>query len=214
MSPGNSVMAALVLTLFLFSASVVLVLNLRPLYYADMVILKLEDEAGLPADVIRKNYDVLIDYNQIWNRNTLVFPDFPMSESGTVHFREVKRIFDGIQILFAATLLLLPAVWILMRKKSDYRPLAAAGILSVLLPVMAGTACAVNWERFFVVFHHLLFRNDYWLFDPAEDPVIRILPDTYFLHCALLILVCIVSGSVIYWALYLRTRNADVHPEG
>ena len=95
-----------------------------------------------------------------------------------------------------------------MRKKSDYRPLAAAGILSVLLPVIAGTACAVNWERFFVLFHHLLFRNDYWLFDPAEDPIITVLPDRYFLHCAVLIAGLILAGSLGCLLLWYRMHKS------
>lgn len=39
---------------------------------------------------------------------------------------------------------------------------------------------AVNWEAVFIMFHKIMFRNDYWLFDEALDPVITILPDTFF----------------------------------
>ena len=43
----------------------------------------------------------------------------------------------------------------------------------------------------------MVFSNDYWLFDPAADPVILILPDGYFLQCAVLILVLVFIGSLL-----------------
>ena len=204
----NSVLAALSLTLFLFSASVVLVLNARPLYYADITLLDIEREAGMDAARIRRNYDALIDYNQLWNREELIFPDFSMSEGGRIHFREVKRIFDALQVLAAVTGILCLVSVVRMRRTRDYRPLRTAGILSLLIPTVLGILCALGWERFFVTFHQLVFRNDYWLFDPRTDPVILILPDEFFLHCAAAILLCIVLGSVLYLALY-KSRNPE-----
>ena len=43
---------------------------------------------------------------------------------------------------------------------------------------------ASNWEAFFIGFHHVMFSNDYWLFDPLRDPVILLLPEQFFFHCA------------------------------
>lgn len=56
---------------------------------------------------------------------------------------------------------------------------------------------AVNWEAVFIMFHKIMFRNDYWLFDEALDPVITILPDTFFLQCAVMIILLILSGSLL-----------------
>ena len=61
-----------------------------------------------------------------------------------------------------------------------------------------------NGDRFFVLFHKLFFNNDYWIFDETTDPVIRILPDGFFLHCAFMILFLIILGSVICLFCYRR----------
>ena len=40
---------------------------------------------------IRSNYDALIDYNSLFNHQPLKFPTCAMSESGRIHFEEVKK---------------------------------------------------------------------------------------------------------------------------
>ena len=83
------------------------------------------------------------------------------------------------------------------RRKQSYGYLKLTAILTVTLPAVIGATVALNWDWTFVMFHELAFNNDYWLFDPATDPVINILPDAYFLHCAFMILVLVILGSII-----------------
>ena len=82
---------------------------------------------------------------------------------------------------------------------------------ALLAAVAAVGLCGlVGWDRFFVGFHSLLFNNDYWLFDPATDPVILILPDTFFMHCAVMIVALILAVSavllILHRILFRRTR--------
>ena len=200
----GSVIAAICFTLFLFTFAVVLVLNCRWLYYLDITLLKLDQVSGMSTADIRANYDALIDYNQVWFRGPLRFPTLPMSTGGEIHFREVKRIFDGIQIVCLVTGVASLILWFPQRRRWDRRCLITAGILSIGIPVILGALVAAGWERFFVTFHQLVFRNDYWLFDPATDPVITILPDTFFLQCAVGIVAVIFAGGI---ALLLRGRR-------
>ena len=37
----------------------------------------------------------------------------------------------------------------------------------------------INFEKSFVIFHKLLFSNDYWVFDPEKDPIILMLPEEF-----------------------------------
>ncbi len=189
--------AAICFTLFLFSLAIVLVLNCRWLYYLDITLLKLDQVSGMGTADIRANYDALIDYNQLWFRGPLVFPTLPMSAGGEIHFREVKRIFDLIQIVCLISGIASAVLWFPGRRRRDGRCLVTAGILSIVVPVALGALVAAGWERFFVTFHQLVFRNDYWLFDPATDPVITILPDTFFLQCAVGIVLLIFAGGII-----------------
>ncbi|HCM13569.1 MAG TPA: TIGR01906 family membrane protein, partial [Lachnospiraceae bacterium] len=66
----------------------------------------------------------------------------------------------------------------------------------------------VDFDTSFVIFHKLLFfNNNDWLFNPVTDPVINILPETYFLHCALAIILFIILGSIIFAIQYFRIKK-------
>ena len=61
---------------------------------------------------------------------------------------------------------------------------------------------AINFEKSFVLFHKLLFSNDYWVFDPEKDPIILMLPEEFFMHAACAILLFILGGSILCYSLY------------
>ena len=61
---------------------------------------------------------------------------------------------------------------------------------------------ALNWEKVFISFHELVFQNDYWLFDPVTDPVILVLPDEYFMHCAIMIIGIVLLGAGVSLGIY------------
>lgn len=206
-TPANLLLSIIYL-LFFISFSVVLVLNFRPLYYYDIEALGIEEASGIPEEEIRQNYDVLISYNSMFHHEELDFPTLAMSESGKIHFEEVKVLFVFVQYLCIFTFLAGAAGTIFKLRKKDAAFLKLAGILTPAVPAVLGILIAANWENFFVTFHHIFFRNDYWLFDPVTDPVITILPDTFFLHCAAAILVLMLCFCIIsYFTGYLLTRR-------
>ncbi|MBR5228704.1 MAG: TIGR01906 family membrane protein [Firmicutes bacterium] len=203
-SPGSMALA-IVLVLFIISASVVVTLNFRPLYYHDIGALQIVENTGISEEIIRKNYDILIDYNSMFYDGELSFPDFGMSETGRIHFEEVKDIFVGFQKIALVTLIIGAAGIILKARKKDYSYLYPTAILSVGLPAVLGAFIATNWDRAFVLFHEIMFDNDYWIFDYDTDPIINILPDEFFMHCAIMIIggivlgaaVCLISGTIL-----------------
>jgi len=202
LSPGN-LSTAFFGFLFWMSFSVVLVLSLRQIYYADIRFLNIAEETGFSEQEIRENYDVLIDYNLVWKRvDELEFPSFPMSEYGRIHFEEVKRIFVAVQCICAVSgVLFLVLAWKRIRKR-EFGFLKLLSVFLLVIPVVLGALAAVNWDTFFVRFHELFFSNDYWIFDPATDPVINILPDQFFAHCAAAILLCLAAGCIVTGGLY------------
>lgn len=190
------ILQAMIMMSAIISLSVVIILNFRPLYYLDMRTLDIPEQSGFSAEEIRENYDVLIDYNSMFFTGELEFPSLPQSESGRVHFEEVKVIFVFFQKVAIVTGLLSVIGIILLRRERPKWYLKYAGILTVVLPLAVGAAIVVNWDRVFVLFHELMFDNDYWLFDVATDPVILILPDAFFMHCAVGIVGLVIVGAV------------------
>lgn len=192
----NALMALIILAAII-SLSVVFVLNFRPLYYWDMKWLDIPSSSGYTAEEIKLNYDTLIDYNSIFYTGPLKFPTLPQSEEATIHFEEVKNIFVTFQVVAIATTVLSVASLLYYRKKHPRRSLRYAGYAALILPVVLGIGIALNWDRVFVLFHQVLFRNDYWLFNPATDPIILMLPDAYFMHCAIAIIGLVILGAVL-----------------
>lgn len=199
----SNLLAALIGFLFIFSLSVVLTLHLRQIYYFDVRYQQLESATGLPEKTIRENYDTLIDYNLLTKGvSKLEFPDFPMSEQGRTHFAEVKRIFIAIQILCIISGILMIAALFKKFRRRDFGFLKLTSILTLAIPVVLGALMALNWNVFFVKFHQIFFNNNYWIFNPATDPVINILPDAFFMHCAVVILLFMLVGCILCRLLY------------
>lgn len=206
---------AVVLFLFILSFSVTFTLNFRPLYYMDIELLEIEERSGIPKEEIKENYDVLIDYNSMFNDEELSFPTLVMSETGKIHFEEVKEIFVGFQTTAIVTAII-GLVSVFQQRKRVYkskRYLKYAGIITILIPALLGAAMAINWDKAFVIFHKIAFDNDYWIFDAKTDPVITILPDTFFLHCAAMIIGLVIAGSILCFVLYARAQRKLQEPE-
>lgn len=210
MKKGNFVfhtILALVLTLTIISVSVVFTLAFRPLYYLDISALDISEQSGYSKEEIRENYDVLIDYNMSFGEDKLEFPTLAMSEPGRIHFEEVRDIFNIFKYMAMAGVVLSIGGIVFCIRRKEYRYLKLTSILAVALPAVLGLLVALNWDWAFVTFHHIAFDNDYWIFDPLTDPVITILPDTFFMHCALMILGCVVLGSVVCGLVYRKYRS-------
>lgn len=197
---------ALVLTLTVISLSVVFTLAFRPLYYLDVELLDISESSGYSREEIRENYDRLIDYNLSLGEAKLEFSGLAMSEAGRIHFQEVREIFHFFEYAAILGSLLGAAGLVWSYRKRQFLCLKLASLLTVILPAGLGLLVALNWDRVFVAFHHLAFDNDYWLFDPLTDPVITILPDTFFLHCALLIFAGVLLGSLLCRLAYQKFR--------
>lgn len=201
---------SIILTLTIISLAVVLTLACKPLYYLDIHALHIPETTGYTISEIKANYDAVIDYSLSFGNAPLEFPTFPMSEGGRIHFEEVKNIFNLFKYIAIFGTLTGAAGILRQRRKQSYGYLKLTAILTVALPAVIGATVALNWDWNFAAFHELAFNNDYWLFDPATDPIINILPDAYFLHCAVMILVLVILGSLICGLIYRRVQRKNV----
>ena len=184
----------------------------RPLYYFDIGCLQIPQTSGVSAELCRLNYDTLIDYNVLGGSETLTFPTMKMSESGRIHFEEVKQIFVVMQILALAGLAAFTAFLFRSRgrqKAEAFRWMHCAVGITLGLGAIVLLAVVIDWDAAFRIMHSIFFDNDYWLFNPRTDPIITILPDTFFLHCGLLILCLIAVFCAGLEILYRKARNND-----
>ena len=174
---------------FLLSLAILLTIYLAWLLYPQEISwLNLTNRVHLQPQTIQDNFNVLMDYLTNPFSQQLEMPDLPSSVSGLHHFAVVKGLFHLTQ---AVALLTAPLFYFFWKNvvKPDYLSLyQKAFIFMVGLPLGLGLfGVLVGFEQFFTLFHQILFvGDDTWLFDPAFDPVILILPEEFFLHCFLL----------------------------
>lgn len=197
----------IIFTLLFISIGVVFTINFRPLYYMDIKLLNIESNSGLAKEEIVKNYNTLIDYSSPFFKGDLQFPTLPASQSGLKHFAEVKVLFTDFYILGAITLILGIIIIIQKSRNRDYSFLLVSSITAIILPLLLGFFMSLDFDRTFIIFHKIFFNNNDWLFDPVTDPVINILPDTYFMHCALLIIVIVLFFSIAFSVIYFLRRK-------
>ena len=189
--------------------SVTTTLLMRPLYYLDIEILKIPETSGVSKEICRLTYDVLIKYNLLGGPEELIFPTIPMSDTGRIHFEEVKDIFIAMQLISILAIAAL-IIWYILYKKKKIKNLwwmRGAGLLTFAVAAAVGVALIIDWETAFVIMHKLFFRNDYWIFNVYTDPVIKILPETFFFHCGLMIVVVTLVQILILEITYRRLKN-------
>jgi len=83
--------------------------------------------------------------------------------------------------------------------------IAALGLALLLV-----AAIAVNWHQAFVIFHEILFDNDYWILDASVDLLVNIVPYSFFVTLSIVIGGFFVLGLGIIFtasAILLRRKS-------
>ena len=192
---------------FLLSLAILLTIYLAWLVYPlEISWLHLTSRVPFHPQTIQHNFNVLMDYLTNPLNQALKMPDFPSSASGIHHFAVVKGLFHLAQGVAVATL---PAFYLFWKQviQKGFLSLYRRGLLIMLsLPLVLGlVGVFIGFEQFFTLFHQILFvGDDTWLFDPAKDPVILILPEDFFLH-AFLLFFCLYE--LIFGFMYLKSRK-------
>ncbi|CYU93894.1 TIGR01906 family membrane protein [Streptococcus suis] len=178
--------------LFVLSAAVLGTIYLAWLVYPlEISFLGLEKVVYMKAADISYNFNILMNYLTNPFASVLDMPNFSSSADGLKHFADVKHLFHLTQGIFILTL---PAFVLFVKNilLKGYGDLVKKVIFwTMLTPMIIGLlGVLVGFDQFFVLFHTVLFPGDStWLFDPAKDPVIYILPQEFFLHCFVLFFV-------------------------
>ncbi|WP_103899387.1 TIGR01906 family membrane protein [Clostridioides difficile] len=182
----------------------------KQLYYFDIDYLNISELSGLSKDDIKLNYDYLIDYNLNKNVSEFKLPTLKSSPQGKIHFEEVRNIFQNINKL-AKLLLVVSLVGIILSvKNKNIKILKTTSITLIIMPLLLTVPILLNFERSFIIFHKLLFRNDYWIFNPDLDPVINILPEEFFFHSGMMILILILLVSIVLFVMYKLCKSLSI----
>ncbi len=125
------------------------------------------------------------------------------NEQDRFHMDEVQGLFlGGLAIRRMAAVVLAVSLLILLAWKADLKKILAGsyqvtvGISGVLI-LLLGIGISRNFNAVFTKFHEIFFDNDLWLFDPAEDYMIRMLPEGLFFDMVIRIGALFLGGLLI-----------------
>ena len=131
------------------------------------------------------------------------------NEQDRFHMAEVRDLFiGGLDLRLGACAAAVLCILILIFLRADWRKIVprsywiVLAVIGVLLTVFAAAA-VIDFNAVFVGFHHIFFDNDLWLFDPAEDYMIRMLPEGLFADMVVRIGVLFAGGMILLFILSL-----------
>ena len=103
------------------------------------------------------------------------------------HMVDVLELFQGGLMLRKAGLaIMIILIAFIVITKGDWKKilpkcfLIGTGCFLGVTAIM-GALFMTNFNKYFVMFHHIFFDNDLWLLDPDTDLMIRMLPEGFFL---------------------------------
>lgn len=135
------------------------------------------------------------------------------NEQDRLHMEDVKNLFlGGLKLRTVMLLLAAVLVLFLILTKADLKKMltgayfAALGVFAILIAGLL-VSFAVDFTASFTVFHEIFFTNDLWMFDPAEDYMIRMLPEGFFYDMVMRIGAFFVGGLVLLFAVMIAVRQ-------
>ena len=210
--------AALVVLILTFSIG--LPIYCRFFYYIQIKTLGLEEKTGWDYATIKEAYDQVLDF--------CTLPGKPFgtgalkwSEEGAAHFADCKVLFDlnfyGLlcSAIITATLITLHCFKVItLCKPLKHRAYFLASIIAAALFVtvvsIVGIACAIDFDKAFEAFHTIFFPGkSNWQFNPRTDQIIEVMPEEFFINCAIIIGVALIAipAGLIATDLLLTRRD-------
>ena len=179
-------LALLVILLGNLSFSIAVAINFTPLFKWSLTDLSTSE---LSREVIMKNYTILLNYlNNPWIQR-LNMPNFESSAQGLFHFSEVKKLFMLNYSILAFSLIFGFFLIRYLKKKNELSALIKLMSYTMYGPLTVLILLLVNFDRIFILFHEVFFNNEAWIFNPSIDPIINLLPQSFFLACFIFVFI-------------------------
>lgn len=154
------------------------------LYYSEQMKAGILPSSGLSDGELRQLDGQLADYLR---GDALALDSAPFNERERTHMADCFDLFMLLRkvrsrLIPWAIVLALGGAW-LLRDRRRIRLCAWLSPLILLIPLgLFALYAAVNFDGAFTLFHRVLFTNDLWLLDPATDLLIRVCPESMFMH--------------------------------
>lgn len=185
----------------LITFSINITLLFKNIYYFDIKFLNLENLSSLSYEQLKHNYNYLINFLYSTTYN-FKMPYFISSKEGTTHFFEVRNVIQNMNLGMFIFLPITIYNFAKKYKQKEFKFIRNFSVISLIIPFVLTIPILINFNFTFKIFHKILFNNNYWLFDPIKDPVINVLPETFFFHEGIFILSIFLLYSLLFFMIY------------
>lgn len=155
---------------------VIFFLNFNPYYKFKFNNLNVYAEFNYEREVVNSNFDSMIQY--INGTNSSIDPYF-FSPEDRIHLSDVRRIVITFYILYFVSIV----AYILSFKfynRDKVRHIYLSSVLNISIISIILLFSLFNFERLFVLFHEVMFSNEYWLLDSETSNLIKYFPESIF----------------------------------
>lgn len=213
-----TVVFVIALVLFMITFSIGVPIYCRFFYYLQINTLNLPQKTGWSYEVIKTAYDDILNF--------CTLPGFAcktgelkLSAAGAAHFADCKVLFslNGWGIIVSGVIALALTLLNAFKVIKLCRPMGRgawflAAIIAVALPVIILLLVfIVGFDAAFEAFHAIFFPGKTnWLFSPTEDQIINVMPQEFFMNCAIIIAVtlCVFAAALIIFDVLYRRKKA------
>lgn len=193
---------AVFICLLIFTFSISLPIIIRGFYFAHINPLNLPKESGFSKTEIKEAYNEVLDYLTLPNKEFSIGV-MKYSPEGKAHFEDCKILFSINFILLIISLVVVLSFLIIGKRNKNRKYMIGkrsasfySGVVCIFIPVILGGLASLNFDKAFEIFHNIFFPGkENWIFDSYTDEIINVLPQEFFMNCAILIGVSILICS-------------------
>ncbi|KKR51356.1 MAG: hypothetical protein UT84_C0001G0041 [Candidatus Curtissbacteria bacterium GW2011_GWA1_40_16] len=154
----------------------------------------------------------LIDYF----RNKNILDQNYYSGQAQIHLKDVKYLLNIVSItslIVITTVFFLNGLFVYKKElKRLTGSLVKGGLATIILTIIISAFLIFNFQGFFIDFHKIFFRNNYWLFDESDN-LIKMFPERFFMYFSYVLIgnIIITSLVLILSATIIRKINDKPH---
>lgn len=200
----SNVLVALFTPIFFISTAAFIPCAFRPFYYWSIDPLGIPEYSGYSKAVIKEAFDDVLNY--LWLNTPFKTGQLAFTLEEESHFADCKPLFYLQLILMIVGIVLFITYFVLLKTKviKEYKilgfsPIGFGSLVGLSLLVIVGVWAAIDFDSLFVVFHHIAFPGkSNWTFDWNTEQIIRILPESFFMECAIFIVSLVIVVSLVF----------------
>ena len=209
-----SILFAIAVFFLIITFSIGIPIYFRPFYYAHIDAMELDAKSRFTKSEIKEAYNDVLDYLTLPGRD-FGAGKMKYSEEGMSHFADCKVLFNLNASVLVVSAITVIALLVFHKQGRIKRPTLLycsaefwSAAAAVVLPVALGGLASLNFDKAFTVFHKIFFPGkENWIFDPRTDEIIDVLPQQFFMNCAILIGIgvlvislAIIAKEIIAWS--------------